>query len=181
MEGRVLIILGEVVLAQTVAKKIKMKIKAILDISQAHGTLLLEQPSFLQSQDMTQWFCQRSDAELMGKPHSSSRLTFHRNPPGHVARLFQEVINTSFLGVFEEIVFAIYEDHNSYQDHNPAGNVEAFGKVFKIENVLKYPEDFEEYDSADEKDEKEVKDSEKEEAREKQEEEEKDDKAAEDK
>lgn len=68
---------------------------------------------------------------------------FPRNPPGHVARLFQEVINTHFLGVFKEIIFSIFEDHNTFQLHNPEGNVNAFGTVFKCPEVPKYPDDFE--------------------------------------
>lgn len=57
-----------------------------------------------------------------------------RNPPKHVALLFEEVLNEEeFKNSFEEICFAILEDNNSRRDHNPEGNfkpfVEVFGKI----------------------------------------------------
>jgi hypothetical protein len=61
-----------------------------------------------------------------------------------MARLFQEIIKTHFNGVFEKIIFAIFEDYNSYQIHNPTGNAAEFGKVFmKSGEVPSFPEDFE--------------------------------------
>jgi len=51
------------------------------------------------------------------------------NPPKHIARLFKEVIK-EFDGQFKEIVFAIYDDHNSGKDHNPKGNLCSFSDVF---------------------------------------------------
>jgi uncharacterized protein (TIGR02452 family) len=53
------------------------------------------------------------------------------NPPGHVARLFREVLNEEeFHNVFRLIVFAIIDDHNAHKYHNPQGNVIPFQVVF---------------------------------------------------
>ena len=53
------------------------------------------------------------------------------NPPAHVATLFQEIFEESeFKNVFEMVVFAIFNDHNSYQKHNPEGNIAPFQQVF---------------------------------------------------
>eukprot|EP01127_Copromyxa_protea_P016648 TRINITY_DN4983_c0_g1_i3.p1 TRINITY_DN4983_c0_g1~~TRINITY_DN4983_c0_g1_i3.p1 ORF type:complete len:153 (-),score=21.06 TRINITY_DN4983_c0_g1_i3:77-535(-) len=109
---------GEVVLAQNIAKKIKLKIKAILDIAQDNG----------------------HDIVIL----SAFGCGAYGNPPAHTARLFREVISTHFLGVFEQIMFSIFEDHNSYQQHNIHGNVASFAKIFKCDNVHTFPEDFEE-------------------------------------
>lgn len=51
-------------------------------------------------------------------------------PPGHVARLFKEVINGKYLNLFKVISFAILDDQNSKKAHNPEGNVKPFGDVF---------------------------------------------------
>ncbi len=53
------------------------------------------------------------------------------NPPNHVAELFKEVFSEDeFFGFFRNIVFAIFEDHNSEKEHNPMGNVLPFLEVF---------------------------------------------------
>ncbi len=53
------------------------------------------------------------------------------NPPAHVATLFQEIFEENeFKNVFEMVVFAIFNDHNSYQKHNPEGNIAPFQQVF---------------------------------------------------
>jgi uncharacterized protein (TIGR02452 family) len=53
------------------------------------------------------------------------------NPPGHMAQLFQEVLEESeFNRRFKCAVFAILEDRNSRRDHNPEGNVLPFAEVF---------------------------------------------------
>lgn len=53
------------------------------------------------------------------------------NPPGHVAQLFKEIFNeTEFKNRFAHVIFAIIEDHNSRQEHNPEGNVLPFARVF---------------------------------------------------
>ncbi len=54
-----------------------------------------------------------------------------RNPPGHTARLFQEVFEEpEFAGAFALVVFAILEDHNAFREHNPEGNFVPFLRVF---------------------------------------------------
>jgi uncharacterized protein (TIGR02452 family) len=50
------------------------------------------------------------------------------NPPTHIAQLFKEVIQ-EFDGVLEEVVFAIYNDHNAKGE----GNVKPFEQVFAME------------------------------------------------
>ena len=54
-----------------------------------------------------------------------------RNPPTHMARLFQEVFaEAEFRGVFRRLVFAILDDHNAHRSHNPEGNLLPFLRVF---------------------------------------------------
>lgn len=54
-----------------------------------------------------------------------------RNPPGHIAHLFHEVMRESeFEDRYRRVVFAILEDHNSRKAHNPEGNFEPFAEVF---------------------------------------------------
>ena len=54
---------------------------------------------------------------------------FH-NPPGHMAEIFADCLaHPEVRGVFEHVVFAIIEDHNSRKNHS-GGNVESFKKVF---------------------------------------------------
>jgi len=51
-------------------------------------------------------------------------------PAKHVSQLFREVLDEKeFQNVFEEICFAILEDHNSIRNNNP-GNVKPFKEVF---------------------------------------------------
>ena len=53
------------------------------------------------------------------------------NPPAHIAALFQEMFEEiEFKNVFEMVVFAIFNDHNSHQKHNPEGNVIPFQQIF---------------------------------------------------
>lgn len=52
------------------------------------------------------------------------------NPPGHIAQLFKEVITQEFNGCYKHITFAIYDDHNARNKHNPEGNLLPFQKVF---------------------------------------------------
>lgn len=53
------------------------------------------------------------------------------NPPAHIATLFQEIFEEiEFKNVFEMVVFAIFNDHNSHKQHNPDGNVTPFQQVF---------------------------------------------------
>lgn len=54
-----------------------------------------------------------------------------RNPPRHVARLFHEVIDEpEFKNRYRLIVFAILDDHNAHQKHNPVGNYRPFVEEF---------------------------------------------------
>lgn len=54
-----------------------------------------------------------------------------RNPPRHVARMFHEVFEEpEFKGRFTEVYFAILEDHNSHNSHNPQGNLRPFIEEF---------------------------------------------------
>ena len=51
----------------------------------------------------------------------------YRNPPGHIARLFHEVMGEQeFANKLRRVVFAIVEDHNSRLAHNPGGNLIPF-------------------------------------------------------
>ena len=52
-----------------------------------------------------------------------------------MAQLFQEVLSSSFKACFKLVVFAIFNDHNSNQDHNPDGNVKPFEEVFKMKSI----------------------------------------------
>lgn len=55
----------------------------------------------------------------------------YKNPPGHMAQLFREVLEEGeFENKFRRIVFAIVEDHNSRQAHNPEGNFLPFLREF---------------------------------------------------
>ena len=54
-----------------------------------------------------------------------------QNPPRHVARLFHEVMDEmEFKNKYHRIVFAILEDHNAHQRHNPEGNFKPFVDEF---------------------------------------------------
>lgn len=54
-----------------------------------------------------------------------------KNPPAHIARMFHEVFEEpEFKGQFTEVYFAILEDHNSHQEHNPNGNLKPFVDEF---------------------------------------------------
>ena len=54
-----------------------------------------------------------------------------RNPPRHVARLFHEVMDEpEFKNKYRRIVFAILDDHNAHQKHNPEGNFKPFAEEF---------------------------------------------------
>lgn len=54
------------------------------------------------------------------------------NPPSHIAELFRNVLqNEPWLqGRFRNITFAIFDDHNSYREHNTEGNVLPFLRTF---------------------------------------------------
>lgn len=53
------------------------------------------------------------------------------NPPSHVARLSHEVMDEpEFKNKYAKIVFAILDDHNAHQKHNPEGNYLPFVREF---------------------------------------------------
>jgi hypothetical protein len=52
-----------------------------------------------------------------------------------MAKIFKNVIK-EFDGYFKFIIFSIIEDHNSFKEHNPDGNLPPFSKVFNSE-ILK--------------------------------------------
>lgn len=51
------------------------------------------------------------------------------NPPDQVAMVFREVLE-EYNGIFAKVVFAIIDDHNARQAHNPEGNLLPFQRVF---------------------------------------------------
>jgi len=53
-----------------------------------------------------------------------------------MAQLFKEVLNTKYRGAFKNVIFSIYDDHNTGQDHNPEGNLSAFEEVFGKSTTL---------------------------------------------
>ena len=55
-----------------------------------------------------------------------------RNPPEHMAEIFDEVINEpEFKNKYKKICFAILEDHNSNKSHNREGNFKPFFDRFE--------------------------------------------------
>ncbi len=59
-----------------------------------------------------------------------------RNPPHHMAQLFADVFGElEFARVFRVICFAILDDHNTWRDHNPEGNLYPFQRVFDSRGV----------------------------------------------
>ena len=66
-----------------------------------------------------------------------------RNPPRHVARLFHEVIDEpEFKNRYRLIVFAILDDHNAHQNHNPEGNFKPFADEFAEMDRPKLTEEY---------------------------------------
>eukprot|EP01006_Ploeotia_vitrea_P014003 TRINITY_DN369_c0_g1_i1.p2 TRINITY_DN369_c0_g1~~TRINITY_DN369_c0_g1_i1.p2 ORF type:complete len:402 (+),score=45.38 TRINITY_DN369_c0_g1_i1:29-1234(+) len=56
----------------------------------------------------------------------------YKNPPEHVAELFQKALmEPSLQGRYKRVVFAILNDHNTRKKHNPEGNIAPFKRVFK--------------------------------------------------
>ena len=61
-----------------------------------------------------------------------------RNPPRCIATLIHQVLTSPpYLNQFRKVVFAIYDDHNTRQSHNPEGNVKPFGEVFGVKPTAK--------------------------------------------
>ncbi|NGX59741.1 MAG: hypothetical protein KR126chlam3_00898 [Chlamydiae bacterium] len=53
-----------------------------------------------------------------------------QNDPEVVARIYRDVLETKFKGVFENVTFAVLDDHNAKKPHNPHGNYFPFYEVF---------------------------------------------------
>uniref|UniRef100_A0A6B2LB84 Microbial-type PARG catalytic domain-containing protein n=1 Tax=Arcella intermedia TaxID=1963864 RepID=A0A6B2LB84_9EUKA len=97
---------GELRIGKKVANDTKKKIETIFNIAkvQGHDSIIL----------------------------SAFGCGAYGNPPKHMAELFKEVISSKFSSAFSHIVFSIYDDHNTGQDHNPDGNLNSFAAVFGI-------------------------------------------------
>lgn len=55
---------------------------------------------------------------------------FH-NPPEQIAELFKQVLNEAeFKNKYRRIIFAVIDDFNAHQAHNPNGNFKPFKEVF---------------------------------------------------
>jgi uncharacterized protein (TIGR02452 family) len=53
------------------------------------------------------------------------------NPPHHIAAMFREVFSEDeFSRQFKVVVFSIINDRNSWNEHNPEGNVLPFLEIF---------------------------------------------------
>jgi uncharacterized protein (TIGR02452 family) len=50
------------------------------------------------------------------------------NPPAHIVELFMDVIEKEYPDCFQEIVFAVLDDHNTGKAHNPEGNFKPFAR-----------------------------------------------------
>lgn len=57
------------------------------------------------------------------------------NPPTHVARLWRQALLSaaSRANEIRQVIFAVFDDHNTQKLHNPYGNVAPFRKVFERE------------------------------------------------
>lgn len=53
------------------------------------------------------------------------------NPPEQIALIFKELLNGEYKGCFKKIVFSIFDDHNSYKEHNPNGNYKPFKQILE--------------------------------------------------
>ena len=104
---------GKEKLTNKIAKATKQKIKALFSIVLENG----------------------HDAIVL----SAFGCGAYRNPPEHMALLFQETIREEkYDEQMKYIVFAIIDDHNTGKAHNSEGNVKPFAVVFGgEENVLK--------------------------------------------
>ena len=90
-----------------VEKQMKRKIRSVLRIAITHGIITLVLPA---------WGCGA-----------------FKNPAKEVARCFKEVLQEGeFIGAFEEICFAILDDHNAKHEFNPEGNYKPFLDTFGL-------------------------------------------------
>jgi uncharacterized protein (TIGR02452 family) len=60
----------------------------------------------------------------------------YRNPTERVAELFKQEIEGNFKGCFKKIVFAIFNDHNSFKENSHEGNVAPFERVFRMQGLF---------------------------------------------
>ncbi|UKK52313.1 DUF2263 domain-containing protein [Prevotella sp. E13-17] len=77
--------------------------------------------------------CLYAGVELKEQGYNPAVLNMasRRNPPRHVASLFHEVMDEpEFKNRYRFIVFAILDDHNAHQKHNPVGNFRPFAEEF---------------------------------------------------
>jgi len=52
------------------------------------------------------------------------------NPPEQIAKIFKDLLDNEYRDYFNNIVFAIFDDHNCYKEHNPDGNLKPFQEIF---------------------------------------------------
>jgi uncharacterized protein (TIGR02452 family) len=99
-------VLGELRLTEEAADGTREKIRAILRISACHG----------------------HDSVVL----SAFGCGAFRNPPGHMAELFAEVLaEDEFAAAFDTLCFSIIDDHNAWRPHNPEGNYQPFLRQFE--------------------------------------------------
>lgn len=60
-----------------------------------------------------------------------------KNPAKEVARCFNEIFTEEeeFQGVFNEVCFAILDDHNANHEFNPRGNFKPFADIFVVRDI----------------------------------------------
>jgi uncharacterized protein (TIGR02452 family) len=96
---------GEIVLTQEAEEDTEMRVRTIFEIAARHGHehLLL----------------------------SAFGCGAFRNPPRHMARIFQRVLREPrYAGAFRTVVFAIIDDHNAGKVDRTMGNFASFASVF---------------------------------------------------
>ncbi len=118
---------GEIVLSGSIINHTKRKISAILNIALDNG---FKHPLSALSHLLQPQLC-----TLLLTSHTAPSTTGHDgivlsafgcgaygNPPGHMARLFREVVmGAAYRDCFKTIAFAIINDHNAFKPHNPKG------------------------------------------------------------
>ncbi|NGX26671.1 MAG: hypothetical protein K940chlam6_00596 [Chlamydiae bacterium] len=54
-----------------------------------------------------------------------------QNVPEIMAKIYKDVLESKFKGVFKNVTFAVIDDHNTKKPHNPRGNFQPFHEVFE--------------------------------------------------